>query len=158
MSNLKQTNLDPRTMHGTQALVRSSMGMPVETGRSGYDSRMMAGVQYVAPVTIDMDTEAVQVFDLPPATAVSAYMVAEGAGGTGGTLKIDSLDEDGTPQNNVLIAGDVSGAGTWIALDANIKPSESGELSLEFTPTNGGTATGLATIVLQMIPVITAWK
>jgi hypothetical protein len=158
MSNLLQVQSDSRSFHGTQSLVRSSMGVARETGQTGYDSRMMAGVSYVAPTTINMDTEEVQKFDLPPATAIGAYMVAEGAGGTLGTVKIETVDASGAVQATLLAAGDVSAAGTWVALDDNVKPSESGALSIVITPSNGATATGLATVLLSMIPVITAWK
>ena len=86
MSNLLQLQSDPRTVHGTQSLIRSSLGMSPETGITGYDARLMAGAQYIAPISLDMDNETVQIYDLPPATYIPAYIVAEGAGGTGGTV------------------------------------------------------------------------
>ena len=157
MSNLLQLQPDPRSYHGTQALVRSTMGVSPETGISGYNDRLHAGVQYCAPISVNMDTEEAQVYDLPPSTYVPAYIVAEGAGGTGGTVEIVLMDKEGADQNTPLAAGDVSAGGQWTALDVLIDPQTEAH-SIRVTPSNGGTATGVATLMLQMLPIITGWK
>ena len=77
----------------------------------------------------------------------------------GGTVEIVLLDADGVPQNTPLIAGPVDAGGQWTALDVLIDPFPAGEPhSIQVTPINGGTATGIATLALQCLPIITAWK
>jgi hypothetical protein len=158
MSNLLQNLNDPRTGHGSQALIRSSLGMSKETGQTGYDARFEAGVQYVAPITLDMDTEAVQQYDLPPKTYVASYLVATPAGGAGGLVLIEIIDSDGSVAATALAAGAVDAETVWTALTVPVKPAESGGQSIRFTPDNEATATGMAVLMLQMLPIITAWK
>ena len=159
MSNLVQVATDPRSVHGTQSLIRSSLGMSPETGQSGYDSRIEAGAQYIAPISVNMDTQEVKIYDLPPGTYIPAYIMAEGAGGTLGTVQIELLDAAGAVQSTPLIAGSVASPGQWTALDAIIDTFPADEPhSIRVTPINGATATGIATMALQMLPLITAWK
>ena len=157
MTNLVQIQGDKRSFHGTQSLIRSSLGISPEVGASGYGSRMMAGAQYIAPITVNMDTQEVQLIALPPATYIPAYIVAEGAGGTLGTVQIELLDKDGVLQNTPLAAGPVASPGQWTALD-DLIDGQSDPYVLRITPINGGTATGVATLFLQCLPFVSAWK
>jgi len=133
--------------------------MSPETGQSGYDSRLEATAEYIVPISVNMDTEAVAVYDLPPGTYIPAWLCAEGAGGTGGTVEINLLDSAGAVQNVPLIAGAADTGGQWAALDVIIDTFRADQPhSIQVTPSNGGTATGFATLLLQFLPVITAWR
>ncbi len=157
MSNLKQVQQDPRSFHGTQSIIRTSLGMSPETGRTSSTSRLMAGAIYAAPITVNLDTKEFQTFDLPPGTYIGTWLCAEGGSGTGGLVKIMELDEKGDPIQVALAAGVVDEPTIWAALDV---PMEAQDLektgSIRVEPE--GTGTGTATIILQVVPIISAWK
>jgi hypothetical protein len=160
MSNLRNpANPDARSYHGTQALIRSSMGMSPETGISGMNDRLHAGAIYIAPISVDMDNETVEIYDLPPGTYVPEYLVSEGAGGTLGAVLIELLDADGVDQGDVIAAAPVAASTGWLPLTNPIEGFPTGEAhSIRVTPANGATATGVATMMLQMLPLITEWR
>jgi len=67
------------------------------------------------------------------------------------------LDEEGNPIHEALAAGSVDEPSNWAALDVPIEPQETSKTgSIRVEPE--GTGAGVATIMLQVLPVITAWK
>ena len=105
MSNLKQVQGDARSFHGTQSLIRSSLGLSVESGNAAIGPVLMGGVQYIVPITVNLDTADTQKFTLPPAPYISAIMCAEGGAGSGGTIAINELDETGASIAVAIIDG-----------------------------------------------------
>ena len=161
MSNLVVDAADPRSYHGTQAITRSTLGVPRETGYLGIDTQIEASPLYTAVITVNMDTEEVQSFTLPPSVYSTQWVCIAGADGTGGTVTINLIDAAGATGAAVLTAGAVADAGAWGALTSNIPLQDSAPANrqgLLVTPANGATATGTAIFALEMIVAPSGWR
>lgn len=158
MSQIKADRLDKRSFHGTQSIARTSLGVHREGGISGYGKAVEATYMATLQFTVDLDTGAAQIWDLPPGIYGYQGATIEGGTGAGGLALVEVLNTDGVLVESVLYAAlPLDGkSAAWVPFDNAMEVNDAPKF-LRITPTVGG-ASGTATFVLQVGIAATGWK